>query len=235
MATVINPVIQRIVALRWSTVSRHLTIPAFLKDNHPALKLVFTDEHVGKVIEAGEKWLTAVPDSVLHLNSEGPLGEAMFCSKLKDVVSHNLDSQIRLKVANLREQAIRDKSELNEVVFSAWREEAVTHVEATVNSLHLLPAKRSVSILYRNSEIPEVAVSSLAEHIDYAVVAVFKAAAVAREVIPALDCEAMMGFASAPGDADLVVQVTWFDKAGLLPLFALCLLFDFKMFCSPSC
>ena len=113
----IKPVIHRILTLRWGTVSRHLTIPAFLKDNRPALKLVFTDEHVGKVIEAGEKWLTAVPDSVLHLNSEGPLGEAMFCSKLKDVVSHNLDSQIRLKVANLREQAIKDKSELNEVAF----------------------------------------------------------------------------------------------------------------------
>ena len=216
MVDAILPVIHRVLVLRWSSNARHSSIPTFLKANRGVIALVFPTASMDRLIAAGDKWLTQCPDDVLQLHTNGLLGEAMFASKLKDVVSHNLASQISQKVADLRKEAIAKKTVLNEDLLLSWREQVVVHVEAAVQSLDLLPAKRSVSIPYRNGEICEVPVSSLIDHIDFSLVCVFKSAAIAANVLQPMDCEAMMGFCSAADDDGLVVFKDWFDKVVFL-------------------
>ena len=215
---VVKPVVNRILVMRWATVSKHMKIPAFLEQNRKACDLVLISEAVGAIVRAADDWIADCPNEVLLLQKQGPLGDALFTHKMKDLVSVALGKQIKESLDKLIEKGKADKTVCDAVVLSKWREVIFDACHAGVASLELLPSRREVVISYRNSDITAVPVTCLTEHIEFAITARWKSAAIAAEQLPALDAEEMMDFAVASGDILLLIHPDYFKQAFVIML-----------------
>ena len=212
----IKSIVHRVMVLRWTTVAKHLTVPAFLERHQSSCGLLFDLAPMLAIIAAKEEWLSRCSDEVLVLQAQGGLGEALFTAKIKDIVESALVKHIDTSMTGLMANAFCSKTICSQVVLARWRDQIVEDCESKVKSLDLLPSCRTVTIPYRSGNIPGVLVSCLPEHIDFVIVARWKAAAIAQKKLTPLDAEEMLGYTAS--DEDLLLPLCPSFRAGLFLL-----------------
>ena len=141
------------------------------------------------------------------------LGEAMFSCKVRHIVEGNLRVQIEKKLNGLIDAAVLANTVCGQLQADQWREKLLVHCKESVESLQTLPSKRSISVPYRGIEVAGVQVSCLADHMDMFVCARIKAAAVAAEMLPALEAESLLGCVDRPDGKKIKVGRTYTAKA----------------------
>ena len=209
---VAKPIVNKLLVMRWSTLAKHSTVPQFLRDNFKSCKTLFPEDTMQTIIDAGNDWVGQCATQVVALQKLGPLGEAMFDKKLKDIVSHKLDKKINEMLQDLAREAAKNGHVLDEETHRVWRDTIQEGVEADVESLKLLSSKRPVSIAYRNGTISAVPVSCVTDQIDFSIIALFKSCAIEAGNLHPLDAEVMMGYRCGPLDANVKVKSDFFEK-----------------------
>ena len=209
---VIAPIAHKVIVLVWGTCCKHQTHPEFLKQNMKEVGLVLPAAKCQAVVDAGEDWVQECSQEVLDMVSDGPLGEALFSHKVKDIVSSKLASTLDERLIFLWDKAVADKAIVGETHLQAWRDIMLDAAAADVQSLSILPAKRVIGVKYRQHTVKGITVTSLATQVDLMIVSRMKAAAIYAEVLPAMDAEDILGFRTAPADAAQKIDPAFFDK-----------------------
>ena len=209
---VAKPIVSKLQVMRWSTLAKHSTVPQFLKENFKSCRTLFPEQQMQKIIDAGDNWVGQCATEVVALQKCGPLGEAMFDKKLKDLVSNKLHQKITDMLQDLARDSAATGVVLDEEAHTVWRDKIQEGVEADVESLKLLASKRCVAIPYRNGEIAAVPVSCVTDQIDFSIIALFKSVAIEAKHLHALDAEVMMGYRCGPLDASVKVKSDFFEK-----------------------
>ena len=209
----ISHIVYKLMMLKWGTVSKHTTIPTFFQRSFDTLGLIFPSADMQSIIDANENWLAQCATQVSALHAKGGLGVAMFETKLKDLVSGEVEKTMKNSLADLLKDAIAKKVERDVDTLRAWREALMDKLEKEVANLSILPSKRVAPVPYRSAEIVAVSISCLTDQCDMYIVAAFKGAAIFRGFLPALDAETAMGFTANATDQQLLVKKEMFTKA----------------------
>ena len=217
----ISSVVHRVQVIRWGTVAKHLSVPQFLAKYRDSCALLFDLEAMNDIIAAQEEWVNTCSSQVLLLQKVGPLGDALFTSKIKDLVSNSLVLHIKEQYEFLATAAKADNTVCGAAELSTWREKILFSCEKNVQSLDLLPSRRSVKVAYRSGEIAGVWITCLADHIDAYIMGHWKGCAVAQEIIAPLEAEEMLTYESTPADKLLKMNPDLFAQALFFIIFIL--------------
>ena len=105
------PICNKILVLVWATCCKHQSIPVLLKQNLKEIALVLPKDKIQQVVDAGEEdWVEQCSQVVLDLAQAGPLGEALFACKVKDIVAAKLFESLTAKLTGCWDKAVTDKT-----------------------------------------------------------------------------------------------------------------------------
>ena len=211
---VVKPICNKILVLVWATCCKHQSIPVFLRQNSKEIGLVLPSAQCKQVVDAGEDdWIKECSDVVLEMAQAGPLGEALFSCKVKDIVAAKLYTVLTKTLTACWEKAVADRMVCGETQLSQWRDMMLEAAKQEVSGLHLLPAKRVISVDCRLNKITGIPAASVTTQIDLMIVARMKAAAIEHDLLPALEAEIILGFTTPLTDKPQIIGGQSFDNA----------------------
>ena len=209
---VIAPICHKVLVIVWGTCCKHQTHPEFLKQNMKEVTLLLPADKCKAVVDAGEDWVQLCSQQVLDMVSQGPLGEALFSHKVKDIVSAKLAACFEERLVYLWDKAVVDKTIVGADQLQVWRDVMLDAAAAEVQSLSVLAPKRVIGVNYRMHTVKGITVTSLATQVDLMIVCRMKSAAISQGVLPPMDAEEILGFKSSAADSAQKVDPTFFDK-----------------------
>ncbi|CAK0850440.1 unnamed protein product [Prorocentrum cordatum] len=208
-------VVEKVLALRWGSVSKHVDQAEFCRNNERDLKLVYPVDPLRQVIAAGESWAKSCHTEIVQLARCGVIGEAMFHSKMSDVLSAAAAQEIDEKIVALcTPSAPNTRVPMNNEVFEDWRGQIVAEVNA-IDGVEQLASKRFVDVPYRSKAIPKVPVTCMVNDVELRLWGVIKGSGVAHGQIPKHQAEVLLGYSDSPAEKALQVHDDMFSKAKL--------------------